>query len=354
MVVWRGLLIAAAIAAADVTAEDKAGGGAPPVADEQPTDAGDAARLKDERRRAVAASIAQLGSPRFEVREEATRKLEQAGIEAVGPLLAAASGDSLEVTCRAIRALSAIFDSEDDATFDAAEAALDQLAESPNRSAAQRAQIILAPQDLNGSGFDERRYRRWKRAVIRIRELGGIVKPMNPADADEEITEMPPEKPIMLHVVLGEGWKGGTAGLVNLKRLAVRIPYPTVYVTKEANIPVEALDELQRKPPQLRIEGRGRAMLGISGDDSSPCRIQTVTPNSAAKKAGLRANDVILKYDGEELKSFRRLIEITGQHKPGDKVSLEIERDGETIVVEAELTGWEGDKSTEIKKQPPP
>ncbi len=352
MAIWRGLLIVSTLAAAEVVAADERGAdAAPPAANEQSANRDDASRSRDERRQAAAALIAQLGSPSFELREEATKKLEQAGIDAVGPLLTAASGDSLEATCRAIRALGVIFDSPDDATFDAVEAALEQLAESPNRSAAQRAQMLLSPQDLNGAiGIDDRRHRRWKRAIIRIRELGGIVKPMDPSLADEEITEMPPDKPVWLHVVLDEGWKGKTADLINLKRLAVRIPYPTIYFTKEAQIPAEALDDLQRKPPQLRVEPRGKAMLGISGDDSVPCRIIQVTPNSAAKKAGLRPNDVILKYDGEELKSFRRLIEITGEHKPGDKVKLEIERDGEMISVEAELTGWEGEKTTETKK----
>src|SRR5579871_1674039 len=119
MAVWRGLLIAATVAVADGAAEER--GGTAQQAVEQPAIAEDAGKLKEERRRAAAALIAQLGSPRFEAREEATKRLEQAGIEAVGPLLAAASGDSLEVTCRAIRALGAIFDSEDDATFDAVE-----------------------------------------------------------------------------------------------------------------------------------------------------------------------------------------------------------------------------------------
>src|ERR1700693_3802479 len=109
MVGWRGLLVAAALVTAErATADDKPAGGAPAAAGEQPADAGDASKLTDERRRAAAALIGQLGSPRFEVREEATKKLEQSGIDAVGPLLAAAGGDNLEVTCRAIRALGVI------------------------------------------------------------------------------------------------------------------------------------------------------------------------------------------------------------------------------------------------------
>ncbi len=135
-----------------------------------------------------------------------------------------------------------------------------------------------------------------------------------------------------------------------MRRICVRVPYPIVYVAKGANLSGEALENLQRAVPQLRVETRGKAMLGISGDPNAPCRIARVSPNSAAEKAGLMANDEILKYDGEELKNFQRLIEITGDHKPGDKIEIEIKRGGEILKLEAQLTGWAGDKSVEIKK----
>jgi hypothetical protein len=350
MVLWRVALVAVVIVAGELAAAGDEPARAEQPAAEQSAISEDAAKVEAERRRAMAALIAQLGSPRFEIREEATRKLEQSGIDAVEPLLAAAGGDSLEVTCRSIRVLGVIFDSEDDATFDAAEQALEQLAESSNRSAAQRALQVLSPLDLQGQSVDHRRYRRWKRALIRIRALGGIVKQVDAGGSEKEITEMPPEETPWLHIILEEGWKGGAAGLVNVKRIAVRLPLPLVYVTKGAKIPVEALDSLQRAMPQMRIEGRGQAMLGIKGDANAPCRIGFVVPNSAADKAGLRAGDVILKYDGEELHNFQRLVEITGERKPGDKVRLEVRREDETITVEAELTGWALEKPVDTRK----
>ena len=186
---WRIVLFAAAIAFADRLAAGEEPAGiartpARPPAGDSANESEDAVKLQAERRRAAISSITQLGNPRFEIREEATKKLEQAGIEAVGPLLTAAAGDNLEVTCRAIRALGAIFDSDDEALFDAAEVALEQLAESSNRSAAQRALTILAPQDLHGTpGSDSRRYRRWKKAIVRIRALGRIVKQLEASGA---------------------------------------------------------------------------------------------------------------------------------------------------------------------------
>ncbi|MGE5192989.1 MAG: PDZ domain-containing protein [Deltaproteobacteria bacterium] len=312
----------------------------------------DPASVRAERRQAAGALVLQLASLRYEIREEATKKIEQLGIDAIEPLLAAAAGENLEVTCRAIRALGAIYESEDDATYDAAEAALEQLADSPNRSAAQRAAAVLSPQELFLTPeADKRRLRRWKRAIVRIRELGGIVNAVDPATGQtREIADHFLDESPQLMVVLEQGWKGGGAGLVNLKRMTVRFPWPIVYVTDGVNVPAEAIENLQRAVPQLRIEGRGKAMLGVSCGPERPCRVGRVQPNSAAEKAGIEVGDVILKYDGEALENFERLIEITRSHKPGDKIELEVRRGEETIRLEARLTGWALEKPAETKK----
>ena len=314
-----------------------------PSAAESPRDP---ASMRAERRQAAASLIPQLASHRYEIREEATRKLEKLGIDAIEPLFAAAAGENLEVTCRAIRALGMIYESEDDATFDAAEIALEQLAESPNRSAAQRAAAVLSPQELFWTlDADKRRLRRWRRAIARIRELGGIVSARDATTGQtREIVDPSGDEAVQLTVIIEEGWKGEGAGLVNLKRMAVRFPWPTVYITDGVSIPAAALDNLQRSVPQMRIEGRGRALLGISCPPERPCRVGIVQPDSAAAKAGIQPGDIILKYDGEVLEGFERLIEITRAHKPGDKVELEVRRGEATIRLEARLTGWALDK----------
>src|SRR5262245_9653078 len=147
MVVWRIPLVAICVvfsALATACAE-------PPTGQSQLADppSREPASTRAERRQTAVALASRLGKPRYEVREEATRKLEQLGIDAIEPLLAAAAGDNLEVISRAVRALTTIYDSEDDATFDAAEVALEQLTESSNRAAAQRAAAALAPQDAS-------------------------------------------------------------------------------------------------------------------------------------------------------------------------------------------------------------
>src|SRR5262245_62104024 len=349
MAVWHIPLVAICVffsALATACAEPPAG--QPPDADppsREPTS------IRTERRQTAAALASRLGNPRYEVREEATRKLEQLGIDAIEPLLAAATGENLEVISRAVRALTTIYDSEDDATFDAAELALEQLTESSNRSAAQRAAVVLSPQDaLLTPETDQRRLRRWKRAIVRIRELGGVIKRIDPNGMDKDVLEASPEEYPSLMVILDETWKGGGTGIVNVKRLAVRTPLPLVYVIKGANVPGEAVASVQRAIPSMRIEFRGSALLAIRCEARAPCVVDIVEPISPAHRAGIQPGDVIVKYDGETLSNFERLIEITSSHKPGDRVELEVRRGETTITLKARLTGWALPAAGENKK----
>lgn len=63
--------------------------------------------------------------------------------------------------------------------------------------------------------------------------------------------------------------------------------------------------------------------------------IAGVNDGSAAKEAGIKENDVILKIDNIEVSSSAELQEIVGQHRPGDKVKVLVSRNNEnkTIVV---------------------
>jgi putative serine protease PepD len=56
--------------------------------------------------------------------------------------------------------------------------------------------------------------------------------------------------------------------------------------------------------------------------------VQAVTPGGPAAAAGLRADDVITKIDGEQATSNVQLQELTLTKKPGDTVSIEYTRDG--------------------------
>ncbi len=65
--------------------------------------------------------------------------------------------------------------------------------------------------------------------------------------------------------------------------------------------------------------------------------VDDVLPGSGAEAAGLRAGDVILAIDGEEITSNDRLGELIGEHRPGDTIEVTIERRGEQQTLTAEI-----------------
>ena len=68
-------------------------------------------------------------------------------------------------------------------------------------------------------------------------------------------------------------------------------------------------------------------------------RVESFTDESAAKDAGLKVGDVITKIDGRTIESVPELQEAIAQHKPSDKVSVIINRDGTEKVMTVTLKG---------------
>jgi membrane-associated protease RseP (regulator of RpoE activity) len=87
-----------------------------------------------------------------------------------------------------------------------------------------------------------------------------------------------------------------------------------------------------------------RAMLGINlGDDRQAkdgVRVQSVTPGGPASEGGLRAGDVIVAIDGENLRNTKdkssaaALVQHMRSVKVGDKVKVDYLRDGKTSSAE--------------------
>ncbi len=65
--------------------------------------------------------------------------------------------------------------------------------------------------------------------------------------------------------------------------------------------------------------------------------VQTVEPGSAADRAGVLANDVLVALGGEPVSSVADVSRIIRSKKPGDKVKIDLVRDSKRQTVEAEL-----------------
>ncbi|MFJ8882185.1 S1C family serine protease [Streptomyces sp. NPDC102402] len=86
-------------------------------------------------------------------------------------------------------------------------------------------------------------------------------------------------------------------------------------------------------------EKTGGAVISDEGAGGTPA----VTPNGPAAEAGLKAGDVITKFNDTAVESGPTLIGEIWTHKPGDKVTLTYERDGKTATAELTLGERKGD-----------
>lgn len=96
------------------------------------------------------------------------------------------------------------------------------------------------------------------------------------------------------------------------------------------------------QPSIFRVDSN-RAMLGVVTDgDEKGARIQSVSKESAAEKAGLKKGDVITKIDNRKIETTDDVTDAIRSHKPGDKVAITYLRDGKEQKSSTELGRWKG------------
>lgn len=90
--------------------------------------------------------------------------------------------------------------------------------------------------------------------------------------------------------------------------------------------------------------------LGLSNNKGA--LVSSVEKNGPADRAGIRAGDVILKFDGKAINKWTDLPRMVGQTKPGKKTEIEIFRLGksETLAVTVEAMESKGIKFGKNKK----
>ncbi len=270
--------------------------------------------------------IRDLNAPEFMRREAATRQLIATGSDAAELLVKAAPSSSLEATCRIMVILRTWYTSGKDELVEPAETAIEQLAQSKNRHMAVRSAAILDQYRLTI---------RQDRAIAEIQKLGGQVKYLE-ARMQLRGTDEPE-----FMVILGRQWNGGDEGLKYVRRL---FSINALYLTHDRKtqkittpgITADGLAALQREMPQLRVQYRGSAFLGITQDPRlTLCRVFNIEPKSPADVAQLERGDVIIRFNDQPVADFEALIDFIKDKQPGDVIKLEVLRSADENELEA-------------------
>jgi serine protease Do len=101
------------------------------------------------------------------------------------------------------------------------------------------------------------------------------------------------------------------------------------------------------------LDGRG-SRLGVMVQDLDPAdttgtgvKVDTVDRDSPAEKAGIKAGDIVVEYDGERVRSARQFTRLVQETPEGRQVPLAVMRDGKrqalTATPEARAFSWNFD-----------
>ena len=105
-------------------------------------------------------------------------------------------------------------------------------------------------------------------------------------------------------------------------------------------VSLAAQDRTERRRPNVMVlDGRG-AQLGVmisdvAAKDAAGVRIDEVSPDSPAEKAGLQEGDVVIEYDGERVRSARQFTRLVQETPDGRTVKIAVMRNGQKQVVDA-------------------
>jgi putative serine protease PepD len=103
----------------------------------------------------------------------------------------------------------------------------------------------------------------------------------------------------------------------------------------------EALAVLAQLREQASGNPREEGFLGVSlaqrTDGGVGSIIETVQPDSPAAEAGIKVDDIVLAVDGEPVNGQAGLVAAIRDRSPGDRITIDLVRDGERLSVSATL-----------------
>ena len=120
--------------------------------------------------------------------------------------------------------------------------------------------------------------------------------------------------------------------------LAVSIVTVVSSLSAQTRIQVEPRPRVDRNV--MVLDGRG-SQLGVMVSDldakaaSSGVKIDEVNDDSPAERAGIKAGDVVVEYDGERVRSARQFTRLVQETPEGRSVAIGLMRDGKKQTVNA-------------------
>jgi S1-C subfamily serine protease len=108
----------------------------------------------------------------------------------------------------------------------------------------------------------------------------------------------------------------------------------------QTRVQVQAPGIRTERPKVMVLDGRG-SQLGVMVSDVDPkaasagVKIDEVNHDSPAEKAGIKAGDVVVDYDGERVRSARQFTRLVQETPEGRSVAIGIMRDGKKQTVQA-------------------
>lgn len=113
-------------------------------------------------------------------------------------------------------------------------------------------------------------------------------------------------------------------------------------LTLNLHVPIgafrESWERLEAGEAWGHLPGTAQPYLGVQGVvDSDVAKIANVFDNTPAAEAGIRVGDIIVRFAGSRVTSFRSLQELVASQTPGKKVTVELLRDGTRLTLEVTL-----------------
>jgi len=108
-------------------------------------------------------------------------------------------------------------------------------------------------------------------------------------------------------------------------------------LTANMHVPIDSYRESWDRLVKGEVWGAppGREpFIGVVGDpQADDARITHVHSGTPANRAGIRTGDVITRFGGKQVTSFQSLAKLVRSKNPGDRVAMEVRRDGKTVTL---------------------